>query len=49
MLYTIVLVLLALWLLGFTMSVGGGLVHLLLAVAVVVLLVNFLGGRRQIG
>jgi len=47
MLYTIVLVLLALWFLGFTMSVGGGLIHLLLVIAVVVLLFNFLSSRRR--
>ncbi len=47
MLYTIVLVLLALWLLGFTMSVGGGLIHLLLVIAAVVLLFNLFSSRRR--
>jgi uncharacterized protein DUF5670 len=49
MLMTIFLVLAILWLLGFSLHVGGGLIHLLLLVAVVVLLFNFLGGRRVTG
>lgn len=48
MLYTIALVLLALWLLGFTMSVGGGLIHLLLVIAVVAIFVKALSGRRRL-
>jgi hypothetical protein len=46
MLWTIVVVLGILWLLGFSLHVGGGLIHLLLIVAVVVLVINLLGGRR---
>ena len=46
MLWTIVVILLVLWLLGFTMKVAGGLVHLLLVVALVVVVVRLLGGRR---
>jgi hypothetical protein len=46
MLYTIVVVLIILWLLGFSLHVAGGLIHLLLVIALVVLLVNFLSGRR---
>jgi hypothetical protein len=39
MLYTIVVILLALWLLGaFVVPVGGGLIHILLVVAVVILI-----------
>jgi hypothetical protein len=49
MLWTIFLVLAILWLLGFSLNVGGGLIHLLLLVALVVLLFNFLGGRRVTG
>jgi hypothetical protein len=49
MLWTIILVLAILWLLGFSLHIGGGLIHLLLLVAVVVLLFNFLGGRRVTG
>jgi len=48
MLWTIFIVLLILWLLGFTLHVAGGLIHLLLVVAVVVLLINLLGGRSRV-
>ena len=46
MLMTILVVLGILWLLGFSLNVGGGLIHLLLVAAVVVFLVNMLSGRR---
>ena len=46
MLWTIFAVLLILWLLGFTLSVGGSLIHLLLVVAFVVLVINLVSGRR---
>jgi len=46
MLWTIVAVLLVLWLLGFSLHVAGGLIHLLLVVALVMVIVNLLGGRR---
>jgi len=39
-------VLLILWLLGFTLSIGGGLIHLLLVVALVVLVFNLVNRRR---
>ena len=48
MLWTIVVLLLILWLLGFTMHVAGGLIHLLLVIAVVVFLINFISGRRTV-
>ena len=48
MLYTITGILLVLWLLGFSMHVGGGLVHALLVIAVVVFLFNLLSGRRSL-
>jgi hypothetical protein len=48
MLYTILAVLLVLWLLGFSMHVGGGLIHALLVIAVIVFLVNFFSRRRSI-
>jgi len=47
MLYTILGVLLVLWLLGFSMNVGGGLIHALLVIAVIVFLFNWLSGRRS--
>jgi hypothetical protein len=46
MLWTIIVVLLLLWVLGFSMHIGGGLIHLLLVVGLVVLVINLLSGRR---
>jgi Family of unknown function (DUF5670) len=46
MLYTIAVVLVILWLLGFTLHIAGGLIHLLLVIAVIVVLVNLISGRR---
>lgn len=48
MLWTIFVVLLILWLLGFSLHVAGGLIHLLLVIAVVVLIVNLVRGRRAV-
>ena len=48
MLWTIFVVLLVLWLLGFSLHVAGGLIHLLLVVALVVLVINLLSGRRAV-
>ncbi len=45
MLWTIFVVLLVLWLLGFSLHVAGGLIHLLLVVALVVLVINLVSGR----
>jgi diacylglycerol kinase len=47
MLWTIFVVLVVLWLLGFSLHVAGGLIHLLLVVALVVLVFNLLSGRRS--
>jgi hypothetical protein len=49
MLWTIVAILLILWLLGFGFSVAGPVVHLLLVVAIVVVVINLLSGRRALG
>ena len=46
MLWTVFLVLLVLWLLGFSLHLAGGLIHLLLVVALVVLVINLLTGRN---
>jgi hypothetical protein len=46
MLWTIFVVILILWLLGFSLHVAGGLIHLLLVVALVVLVINLVSGRR---
>ncbi|HWY59209.1 MAG TPA: lmo0937 family membrane protein [Terriglobales bacterium] len=47
MLWTVFAVLLILWLLGFSLHIGGGLIHLLLIVGLVVLVFNLLSGRRS--
>jgi hypothetical protein len=47
MLWTIAGVLLALWLIGLLIHVGGALIHLLLVVAVIVILYNLITGRRR--
>jgi hypothetical protein len=49
MLWTIVAVLVVLWLLGFAANIGGGLIHLLLVIALIVIVVNLLQGRRALG
>lgn len=49
MLYTIAVVLLVLWLLGLVTSYTiGGFIHILLVVAVVMVLVNLISGRKRI-
>ena len=49
MLYTIIIILLVLWALGLVTSYTmGGLIHILLVVAIIVLIVNFLRGRKSI-
>ena len=46
MLTTILVILLVLWLLGFSLHIGGALIHLLLVVALIVLVFNLITGRR---
>ena len=46
MLWTIIVILIVPWLLGFIGHVGGSLIHLLLVIAVVVLIINLIQGRR---
>jgi hypothetical protein len=47
--YTIAVVLLILWVLGLVSSYTmGGLIHILLVVALVIILVNFITGRRAL-
>ncbi|HET9002764.1 MAG TPA: lmo0937 family membrane protein [Gemmatimonadaceae bacterium] len=49
MLWTLAVILLILWALGFfVVHVGGGLIHLLLVIAVVVVLVRVITGRRPV-
>lgn len=48
MLWMVVVVLLVLWLLGFSMSIGGSLIHLLLVVALAIIIINLVSRRRAI-
>jgi uncharacterized membrane protein YtjA (UPF0391 family) len=48
MLWTILVVLLLMWALGLGFGVAGGLIHILLVVAVVVFVISLLQGRRAI-
>ena len=47
MLMTIAIILLALWLLGFIGNIGGGLIHLLLIVALIVFIWDIVASRRH--
>lgn len=46
MLWTIFVVLVILWLLGFSFHIGGALIHALLVIALIVLVYNLITGRR---
>jgi len=49
MLYTIAVVMIALWLLGLVTSYTmGGLIHVLLVIAIIMVLVNLIQGRRAV-
>ena len=48
MLWTIAAILIVLWILGFAIHIGGGLIHLLLVVAVIVVVIRLLSGRRAL-
>ena len=48
MLWTIAVILLVLWLLGFAVHIGGGLIHILLVLAIIVGLIQLFTGRRVV-
>jgi hypothetical protein len=48
MLWTIFVILLILWLLGFSFHIAGSLIHVLLVIAVIVLIFNLISGRRSL-
>jgi len=48
MLWAIFVILLVLWLLGFSLHIAGSLIHILLVVALVVLVINLVSGRRAV-
>ena len=47
-LYTIITILFVLWLLGFLMHIGGGLIHILLVAALIIFVYQMLMGRRTV-
>jgi Family of unknown function (DUF5670) len=48
MLWTIFVVLLVLWVLGFTFHIAGSLIHLLLVVALIIMIINLVSGHRRV-
>jgi Family of unknown function (DUF5670) len=48
MLTTILVLLGILWLLGFSLNIGGGLIHMLLVVGLVILILHVLSGRQLV-
>jgi Family of unknown function (DUF5670) len=48
LIWTVVVVLFVLWLLGFALQIGGGLIHLLLILAIIGIVYNLLVGRRAV-
>jgi hypothetical protein len=48
MLWTIFAILLVLWLLGFSFHIAGSLIHILLVIAIIVAVINLVGGRRAV-
>jgi hypothetical protein len=48
LIWTLVVILFVLWLIGFAVHVGGGLIHLLLVLAIIVAAINLLTGRRTV-
>jgi hypothetical protein len=48
MLWTIFVILLILWILGFSFHIAGRLIHLRLVIAVVVLIIRLITGRRVV-
>ncbi|WP_337017195.1 lmo0937 family membrane protein, partial [Oceanobacillus massiliensis] len=43
---TILVILLVLWALGFAFEVGGGIIHLLLVIALIILIIRLVTGRK---
>lgn len=48
LLWIIILVLVVLWLGGFAFNIGGSLIHALLVIAVIILIVRLVSGRRAL-
>ncbi|MDQ3930576.1 MAG: lmo0937 family membrane protein [Chloroflexota bacterium] len=47
-LWTIAVILIVLWLLGFVLNIAGGLIHILLVIAIIVIAYNLITGRRAV-
>ncbi len=47
MLWTVLVIVLVLWLLGFSFHIAGSLIHLLLVVAMIILIFYLISGRRR--
>lgn len=47
-LWIILVVILAVWVIGFLMDVAGGLIHILLIIAAIVLIINLVSGRKGV-
>jgi hypothetical protein len=47
-LWTIIVILFVLWLIGLVAHIGGGLIHLLLVIAVIMLVINLITGRKTV-
>ena len=47
-LYVIAVILIVLWLLGFILNIGGGLIHILLVIAIIVIVYNLVTGRTRV-
>lgn len=48
MLWTLAVILFILWILGFSFHIAGGLIHILLVVAIIVVLIRLITGRRVV-
>lgn len=47
-LWIILVVIIAVWLVGFLMDVAGGLIHILLIIAAIILVINLISGRKGV-
>jgi hypothetical protein len=47
-LYAIAVVLVILWLLGFVLNIAGGLIHILLVIAIIIVVYNLITGRTRV-
>lgn len=48
MLWTLMVLLVLFWLIGFAFDVAGGIIHVLLVIAAVIFFVNLISGRRKV-